>query len=372
MAIGEHASNRNAHLPRGVPQMGGQTAAESDGRSAETRSAGSDFAGLRQIVRQQGLYDPQPAYLALKLITVLVMLAVSIAVLFMVDAVWVQMLNAVFLAIVFTQIGLVGHDVGHRQTLRRGWLNDALGLVLGNLLLGISRDWWVTKHNMHHSHPNEADVDPDLAIPFIAFSEEAALQMKGLARQFVKYQAYLILPAMALESVALHFEGIRHVIRGRAKHQVLEAVLLFAHFVLYIGLIIMALGPQLGLLFIVVHQVLFGLYMSTIFAPNHKGMPLWDSSTPPDFLRQQVLTARNVRPGRFVDWWYGGLNYQIEHHLFPTMPRNNLSKVQPIVRDYCARLGIAYHETSVWQSYREILQNLHEVGAVVREPARAG
>ncbi|MCC6629594.1 MAG: fatty acid desaturase [Chloroflexi bacterium] len=365
MAFGEHTSNRDSRGARGVPITEGQSAA---GRAASTepRAAGADFARLRQIVRQQGLYDPQPRYLALKLIMVVLMLAVSIAVLFLVDSVWVQLLNATFLAITLTQIGLVGHDVGHRQTLRRGWLNDLLGLVLGNLLLGISRDWWVNKHNMHHSHPNEADVDPDLDVPFIAWSEEQALAKRGLPRFIVTYQAFMLLPMMTLQSVALHYEAIRHVLTGHPKHRLAEAVLLIAHYVLFLGVVVLALGPWGGLLFLVVNQMLFGLYMSTIFAPNHKGMPLWDAAAPPDFLRQQVVTSRNVRPGPVVDWWYGGLNYQIEHHLFPTMPRNRLSDAQAIVRDYCAGLGITYHETGVLQSYREIFQNLHEIGAVLR------
>jgi fatty acid desaturase len=85
-----------------------------------------------------------------------------------------------------------------------------------------------------------------------------------------------------------------------------------------------------------------------------------------DFLRRQVLTARNVRAGLLTDEWYGGLNYQIEHHLFPTMPRGNLAQAQQIVRAYCAKHGVSYHETSMVQSYREILSFLHQMGMPLR------
>jgi fatty acid desaturase len=101
------------------------------------------------------------------------------------------------------------------------------------------------------------------------------------------------------------------------------------------------------------------------FAPNHKGMP--HPAGDEDFLRKQVLTSRNVRGGRFTDAALGGLNYQIEHHLFPGMPAPSLRKAQPIVQAYCEEIGVSYEQTSLVTSYRQALRYLHEVG----EPARA-
>ena len=123
-----------------------------------------------------------------------------------------------------------------------------------------------------------------------------------------------------------------------------------------------------AVLFIAVHRGLFGMYMVSIFAPNHKAMPVLDRDSQLDFLHRQVLTSRNVIAHPITDFWYGGLNYQIEHHLFPSMPRNKLREVQVIVKAFCRAHSIAYHETSVLQSYREILQHLHEVGAPLRKP----
>ena len=100
-------------------------------------------------------------------------------------------------------------------------------------------------------------------------------------------------------------------------------------------------------------------------------MPLLERDSKVDFLRRQVLTSRNVRAHPITDFWYGGLNYQIEHHLFPRMPRNKLREAQPIIRGFCQDHSIVYHETSVIQSYREILQHLQEVGAPLREARKA-
>jgi fatty acid desaturase len=124
------------------------------------------------------------------------------------------------------------------------------------------------------------------------------------------------------------------------------------------------LSPLQALAFLVVHQALFGVYLGMTFAPNHKGMPHPTGNE--DYLRKQVVTSRNVRGGWFVDVALGGLNYQIEHHLFPGMPSVNLRKAQPIVQEYCAQIGVPYEQTGLIESYRQALRHLHEVGAPLR------
>jgi fatty acid desaturase len=110
----------------------------------------------------------------------------------------------------------------------------------------------------------------------------------------------------------------------------------------------------------------FGFYMGCSFAPNHKGMPPLTDEEEKDYLRRQVLTSRNVRGGRFTDWLLGGLNYQIEHHLFPSMPRPNLRRAKPLVERFCAERGVRYAETGLLDSYAQVLRHLHAVG----EPGR--
>jgi fatty acid desaturase len=94
---------------------------------------------------------------------------------------------------------------------------------------------------------------------------------------------------------------------------------------------------------------------------------LADTDERPDFLRRQVLTSRNVRGGPFVDVLLGGLNYQIEHHLFPSMPTANLHRAAPIVKDFCAQIGVSYADAGLVDSYRQALRYLHAAGAPLRE-----
>jgi fatty acid desaturase len=186
----------------------------------------------------------------------------------------------------------------------------------------------------------------------------------------VKYQAFLFFPLLLLEGLDLHWSGIRAVWRGQVRLRVLEACLLIAHVGAYLTAVFLVLPPTTGIVFIAVHQGLWGLYMGCSFAPNHKGMPIAAKGHTWDFLRKQVLTSRNVRGGAWTDFLLGGLNYQIEHHLFPSMPRPSLRRAQPIVQGFCAERGIDYSQCGLLSSYGQVLRHLHAVGAPLRVTRR--
>jgi fatty acid desaturase len=280
---------------------------------------------------------------------------------------WWQLVTAVLLALVWAQVSFIGHDAGHRQIFRRRRANDAVGLAHAGLV-GLSHGWWVGKHSRHHANPNH-EHDPDLDIPILAFTAGQGRAKQGFSRWTVKYQAFLFFPLLLLEGVSLHWSSVDAVWRGQVRLRGLERTLLVAHAVAYFAAVFLVLSPGKALVFIAVHQGLWGLYMGCSFAPNHKGMPTATEEEGWDFLRKQVLTSRNVRGGRWVDSLLGGLNYQIEHHLFPSMPRPNLRHARPLVQEFCAARGIAYHESGLLRSYGDVLRHLHAVGAPLRAPA---
>jgi fatty acid desaturase len=327
----------------------------------------NEYAGLKHLIKQKGLLDQQPAYYTYKILFTLSLLAVSVIFLLAVNNFWLQLLNAVFMAFTFAQLGFLGHDLGHRQVFRTTRNMEISSFVVGNLLLGQSWNWWVDKHNQHHGHPNQLDSDPDIAIPLLAFTEEEARSRQGFLRFMVKYQAYFVLPLELLGWLTFLVFSIRFLLERKAKYPMAEMAVMGLHYLLYFGLLFSRLSPWQAIVFFIVHRALFGLYLGSVAAPNHKGMLVLDRDSPIDFLRQQVLTSRNVRAHPLTDFWYGALNYQIEHHLFPTMPRNKLREAQQIVRAYCEQHSIPYHETGMLQSYREILGYLHKVSAPLRE-----
>jgi fatty acid desaturase len=294
------------------------------------------------------------------------MLLLCLAVMVLVQNPWVRILDAVVLGLISGQLGFQLHDAGHRQMFNRGWMNVVVGVVTAGLLLGSSYAWWVSKHNLHHANPNAIDEDPDIHAGAIVYTREEALERRGALRFLTAYQAFFFFPLLFLMGLSMHGTSIGYLSRNRTPHRRLEVAALIAHAAIYVGFLLLFVGPWLGLLVLVVHQATGSFYLASVFAPNHKGMPQTGSGARPGFLRAQVLTARNVRGGPATDLLYGSLNYQIEHHLFPAMPRCNMRKAQRIIRDYCAEIGIPYYETSVAQSYREILSFLHEVGEPLR------
>jgi fatty acid desaturase len=142
--------------------------------------------------------------------------------------------------------------------------------------------------------------------------------------------------------------------------------LLAGHGAAYLAALFLVLSPWQALAFLAIQQGLFGLYMGASFAPNHKGMPIIPTNSKTDFLRRQVLTSRNIRGGRITDFIFGGLNYQIEHHLFPSMPRPNLRRAQALIRSYCHSHDVAYREDSLPASYAQTLRHLRSVGSEAR------
>jgi fatty acid desaturase len=323
---------------------------------------GSDFAELRRRVHQEGLLDRRPRYYLAKIVVLAAMLAAGCAAFVLLGDSWYQIGVAVYLAAVFGQIGFLGHEAGHKQIFRSRRLNDATGLVLGDLLIGLSFGWWTGKHNRHHAHPNQPGRDPDITIAVLAFTRDQARAWRGPARILVRYQAYFFFPLLLFEALSMHVISVAALLRGRVHDRWPELALLAVHFTVYYAAVLLVLSPLRALVFVAVQQGLFGLYLGCAFAPNHKGMPVLSEQDELDFLRRQVITSRNVSGGLVVETLLGGLNYQIEHHLFPAMPRPCLRRCRILVRAYCAQIGVGYCEKGVLGSYGEVLKHLAAVG----------
>jgi len=330
----------------------------------------SDYGELKRRVAAHGLFEPQLRYYAFTAATTLALVAAAFASLFVSPSIATDVAVAALLAIASSQLGFLLHDIAHRQLVPAGRSADALQLLTGPLLLGLSGAWWKQKHDRHHAHPNDPDKDPDIQIGLLAFTEEQAREKRRFSRVVLRYQAQLIVPLLFLEGLHLRAAGVKFLATTRTRFRRTEAVLLAVHAGCYCTAIVAAVGPLRALLVVGVHQGLFGLYAGSVFAPNHKGMPIVEPSSKLSYLERQVMTSRNVRAHPVTDWWFGGLNYQIEHHLFPTLPRNRLRDAQAVVRSFCADRGIPYCETTLWNSYRTVFTSLHDTGESARKTRR--
>ena len=330
---------------------------------APARLNGSEYAELSRLVRQAGLLRRRPGYYTWKILTTVGALAGAWAAFVVVGNSWWTLAIAALLAVLFTQVGFLGHDAGHRQIFASRRASYVAGVLLGNLGIGLSYGWWVSKHNRHHAHPNTEGADPDIDPGALIFTASQLKDARGAVRLIRRYQAYLFFPMLLLEGVNLHVASVRALASRPSRHRRTEAALLAAHVAGYLALVLVVLGPGLkAVAFVIVQQGLFGLYLGCSFAPNHKGMPVLAASDRSDFLRRQVLTSRNIRGGWLTDLALGCLNYQIEHHLFPSAPRPGLRRCQPLIREFCEQRGVPYCETSLTSSFATVLGHLNSVG----------
>ncbi len=340
------------------PATGTRPGTLTNGPVVERR--GSEFAELSRQIKDAGLMAPRPGYYALKILGTAVLLIAGWTAFVLLGGSWWQMATAVVLGIAFTQAAFLGHDAGHKQIFRTRRGSHILGLLHGNLAVGLSYGWWIDKHNRHHAHPNEVGSDPDIGTGVLVFTPGERRRHRT-TRLLTRVQAYLFFPLLLLEGLNLHVAGLLALRERPTAARWWEGTLLAVHLVAYVAVVFLVLSPVQAIVFVAVQQGVFGFYMGCSFAPNHKGMPILQPGEQPDYLRRQVLTSRNIRGGRAVDFVLGGLNYQIEHHLFPSMPRPSLRRAQPLVRAFCQQRKIAYAETSLLASYRLSLRHLHAV-----------
>jgi Fatty acid desaturase len=329
----------------------------------------SDYSALLQTVRNLGLLRRRRTFYFVMFGVLAACLGGAITGFVLFGDSWYQLLIAGALGVIFTQFAFLAHETSHRQVFESGKANDRAGRWLADLVVGISYSWWMNKHSRHHGKPNQVGLDPDIEPDFIVFQTEHAEKLTGISAFLARRQGYLFFPALLFEGFNLHRHAFRTVFgRGKVDRRGLEITLLSIRIIGYLAVIFYFLPLGLAFAFIGVQMAVFGLYMGASFAPNHKGMPILPHDSKVDFLRRQVLTSRNIRGGFSMDTFMGGLNYQIEHHLFPNMPRPHLRRAQEIVREYCQANDIVYTETRLTQSYRIVIEYLNRVGLSARDP----
>lgn len=340
--------------------------------STLTSPALTHFNRVLHQVRDAGLLAKKPSFYVIRL-AVLSVVAVGFWVLGGVVAnlsqqnqLWMIAAFAVvaLLGIVSAQYGFIAHEAAHRQVFRNNKVNDWTGLLLANLLAGLSYGFWLRKHNKHHQRPNQIGQDPDIAIRVLSFTTESKESKRGLERWVSDRQGYLFPLLLLFTGFDLLLDSFAGLARKDRKlsTRVLEFTLMMIRQLTPYVVFAVMFGPIWALALWFVMMMTFGFFMGAAFAPNHKGMPLVSKDSKLDFFSRQVLTSRNIKGSWLKDNLMGGLNYQVEHHLFPSMARPNLRKAHDIVAEYCRENDITLVEMNLLASYRVIMQHLNKVG----------
>ena len=261
--------------------------------------------------------------------------------------------------VLFTvQCGGVIHDAGHRAVFRSNFANDILG-QLASWLVAFRYSTWKFLHNAHHAHPNQ-EGDPDIGAPWILTEDRAKASVGGIKGFFRKYQMWIYYPLGSFGIVFTRFGSLSRNFKNLNPKRAME----LAGFIIGVGfwyilpLVVFPLWK--ALLFLFLTNNLSSIYLTNIFAPNHKGMPQLGRGVRFSFLEQQIVTARNIYGHWLTDFVYLGLNYQIEHHPFPDWPRNKLRFVTPYVVAICRKYRLPYTQVTILESNMQILKELKE------------
>jgi fatty acid desaturase len=328
----------------------------------------SDFAELLKTVRDAGLLRRHRRFYVINFLIVTVVMGGAWVGFAMLRDSWYELIIAAALGILFTQYAFMGHETAHRQVWESPAANDLSARILCDLIVGMSYSWWMNKHSRHHAQPNTVDRDPDIERDFVVFQEKQARELRGISKWLAPYQGWIFFPALTFEGMNLHMQAFRTVLSpGHVDKRALEIVLLVVRNFGYLAVVFTFLPLGMAFAFIGVQMAVFGVYMGASFAPNHKGMPQIPVDARIDFLRRQVTTSRNVH-GRGTTTFMGGLNYQIEHHLFPSMARPYLRRTSKIVREYCAARDVSYLSVRTFESYGIVIRYFNRVGLASRDP----
>ncbi|WP_353826982.1 fatty acid desaturase family protein [Agromyces sp. SYSU T0242] len=326
------------------------------------------YTAVARVIRESGLLNRTPVFYLLMVTGLTLALAGAIAGFILLGDSWYQLLIAAALGIILTQFAFIAHEASHRAVFASGPANDRFGRTLANIV-GISYAWWMTKHTRHHANPNRIGKDPDIEFDTISFVEADAARQRGFMAALTRRQGWLFFPLLTLEGLNLHVRSFGTLLQRRpVKGRWIEIGSIALRFGVLLTAVFWMLPLGMAFAFLGVQLAVFGIYMGASFAPNHKGMPIVPADAKLDFLSKQVLTSRNISGGWWASALYGGLNHQVEHHLFPSMPRPHLAKAREIVREHCRTLGLPYTEATMAESYGIVIRYLNRVGLAARDP----
>jgi len=315
------------------------------------------------------------------------------------DNILVHIASAVLLGLFFQQSGWLAHDCLHHQYFQKRKYGDLNGLIWGNLAQGYSIGWWKNKHNGHHAVTNlhgssaEAqDGDPDIdTMPLLAWSIQQAQSYRELSEDgtdspFVKFmirnQAMFYLPILLIARISWLNESFKLVFglgaasenlkmekeRKGLQYPWLETWGLLVHYAWTLGIASgfgrFSVGYTLA--YFMLSTCACGFALGIVFGLGHNGMATYDADKRPDFWKLQVTTTRNIIGGHgipqwFVEWFCGGLHFQVEHHLFPCMPRHNLGQAHELVVSFCKEWNVSFHEADLVDGTREVIDHLQNV-----------
>ena len=291
---------------------------------------------------------------------------------------------AVAMGFFFQQLAFVGHDAGHHQITHDQKTDETIGLFVGNLLSGISIGWWKRSHNAHHVVTNSVTCDPDIqhlpvfAItdkffkPVISLYHNKTFSFDRISCFFVSNQHLLYYVIMGVARFNLYVQSFLHVFHmpdGKKRKLEIATILIYW---LWFSLLLSQIPSFAGILtFLFISHFVSGLLhvqitLSHFSMATYHGLPSGTYKTDSFFL-SQMETTLNVSCSPYMDFFHGGLQFQIEHHLFPRASRPYLRTLSSKIQKLCKEQGVEYYSLSFYDANKEVICALKETADKAKE-----
>lgn len=266
-------------------------------------------------------------------------------------------------AMAMLTMGYLGHDAGHYALSRRRWINAFWGHFTMSLMCGINFVNWRTMHNRHHVHCQEVEGDPDMqfGLLFSVYPNSPSWR-KPLGRLFLRIQKWLFWPLSSLHWLSMRTDAVRALIQ-QPKETRIDRFVLPLHVILWLVLPGLVFGWGHAIAAYLAMSCLSSLMTASVFTPNHIGMRRIASHEKVSYLEQQITTSRNIGNPAVLDFYYGGLNSQIEHHLFPRVAHNRYRAMRPFVKAFCEKRGFKYQQTGLFEALASVSRHLRDMTA---------
>lgn len=348
-----------------------------------TDPASKAFRALHEEFIQKGYFKTSMSWYARKIAATFAALLCSVALIVSpaVLTTWRAIFAGFCLGLFWQQCGFLMHDLMHSEMTHKRQIDRWVGMFFGSFCLGVSAHWWRDEHFEHHAFTNVVDketlyVDPQMQeelwsqspLMFPLYINRGHWAIDWVQTQLLRFQHIFWIPICVFAGrVGIIVNGI---FKERRWYEVLS---LSAHNIM-MGCFIFFFIPtwKLRFLFYATAALYEGVLHMQLLV-SHYAKPwteMKDVATTVDWYRLQVYCNINIQNPIWLDWFHGGLNFHIEHHLYPRMPRNRFRETSARVREVCQEVGIVYDECCFTDALIRTLRHLKEIGALYVEALR--
>jgi fatty acid desaturase len=305
-----------------------------------------ELGSLRAELRAAGVFEHRELRSWLKLLVFVAGIAACLTAMAVLGP-WAAIPAIPIAAVLATSAAMLGHEGSHRSVSASPLRCALFANLAFPLLSGLGVLYWRQKHDrLHHGHPNVEGLDPDIKpFPFVSSHGDHVRCGRG-ERWFQRnLQRWAFWPMTLLMTTGMRRSSILYLLRHPAQHGYsrawfVEVGCLLAHYTGWLVIPSIVWGPLVGIGVYMAIYALVGVFLALVFAPAHIGLPIV-AHQHHDWLHQ-LETTRNLELPRFVSFFFIGLDYQVEHHLFPKIPHQHLPRAAAITAAWCARHGISY------------------------------